>query len=269
MLFLRLLFLLVLSLFIYGCSPVWNSPNNMELMEEEILFSSFASPPKNLDPVISYNSNEWVFSSQILEPLLQYHYFKIPYQIEPLTLAKMPKIIFLNAQQQPVKNDEKIVYTRYYFTIKDNIYYQPHPAFAKDNSGNFVYHNLSAKDVRGIRSPLDFNSDATRLLTVDDYIYAIKRMAIKQNHSPILTSMQRFIVGLETYSKEVSKQFDLSQDYTLKNNNISGVVRTSDTEFSILINGVYPQFIYWLTMNFFAPMPWEVIAFYNQQETFA
>ena len=34
--------------------------------------------------------------------------------------------------------------------------------------------------------------------------------------------------------------------------------------YRIRLKGKYPQFAYWLAMPFFAPMPWEAEAFYNQ-----
>ena len=34
--------------------------------------------------------------------------------------------------------------------------------------------------------------------------------------------------------------------------------------FRIRIRGKYPQFLYWLAMPFFAPMPWEAERFYSQ-----
>lgn len=265
MLFLRLFIATFLLILLSACSQVWNNPHEDGLQSKDILFTAFSSRPKHLDPVVSYSENEWTFNSQIYEPLLQYSYLKVPYQLEPLTLAKMPEKEYLSADKQIIANTSDAAYTRYTFKIKENIYYQPHPAFAKTRDGKFLFHDLTNKAVADIKSPIDFNSKATRKLIVDDYIYAIKRMAVKRNKSPILTSMNQFIVGLENYSTNTSKEFDLKEDYQLKNHNIIGVKKLSDTEFSITIKGIYPQFVYWLSMNFFAPIPWEAVAFYDQR----
>ena len=265
MLFLRLFIATFLLILLSACSQVWNNPHEDGLQSKDILFTAFSSRPKHLDPVVSYSENEWTFNSQIYEPLLQYSYLKVPYQLEPLTLAKMPEKEYLSADKQIIANTSDAAYTRYTFKIKGNIYYQPHPAFAKTRDGKFLFHDLTNKAVADIKSPIDFNSKATRKLIVDDYIYAIKRMAVKRNKSPILTSMNQFIVGLENYSTNISKEFDLKEDYQLKNHNIIGVKKLSDTEFSITIKGIYPQFVYWLSMNFFAPIPWEAVAFYDQR----
>ena len=35
--------------------------------------------------------------------------------------------------------------------------------------------------------------------------------------------------------------------------------------YQIKLKGFYPQFIYWLAMPFFAPIPWEAVYFYSQK----
>jgi len=261
MLFVRLI---GLTFLLSSCSNIWNNPHDIAMLKDEILFSSFASPPKHLDPVISYNANEWSFISQVYEPLVQYNYLQIPYKLEPLTLQFMPRVSYLDSNQQPVQQSKQAAFTKYTFTLKKDIYYQPHPAFAMNSKKEFIFHNLTDNQIKKIDSPFDFATQATRKLSVDDYIYAIKRMAIKQNNSPILASMNQIVVGLESYSNKISNQFDISADYPLNKLDISGVKKHSDRQFSILIKGTYPQFVYWLSMNFFAPIPWEAMAFYDQ-----
>jgi len=231
-----------------------NSPYRSEDIEDKSLFTSFSSPPKHLDPVVSYSSNEWVIISQIYEPPLQYNYIKRPYTLEPLTLERMPEVIYLDKDERVVdKNNSNLKYTKYIFKLKDNIYYQNHPAFLKEN--------WSIK--RDFKLLTDLKS-STRKLSANDYIYAIKRMALRQNHSPILDIMREYIVGLDSYSKMVTKLYK-NRDFDLRDYNISGVKLIDNLTFSITIEGKYPQFLYWLSMNFFAPIPWEAEKFYNQK----
>ncbi len=63
----------------------------------------------------------------------------------------------------------------------------------------------------------------------------------------------------------VSELFKKNRDIDLRDYNISGFKLIDDFTFSIRIKGRYPQFLYWLTMNFFAPIPWEAERFYNQE----
>ena len=46
---------------------------------------------------------------------------------------------------------------------------------------------------------------------------------------------------------------------------MSGLEVLDQQRYRIRVEGVYPQFIYWLSMPFFAPIPWEADRFYAQQ----
>lgn len=250
---------------VLGCeSSRWNSPYDVEKAQEPILFSSFSSKPKHLDPVVSYNANEWAILSQVVEPPLQYHYFKRPYTLEPLTLSEMPEVRFLDSQGQVVSDSvpHQIAYSEYIFKLKPNIFFQPHPAFVKNKMGELVLQDLSETQLKAIETMADFETLSTRRLTAEDYAYAIKRMALTQNHSPVLGTLQNYIVGLKTFSEKLSPQSPSVAQ--LREAAISGVQVDSETQWRIRIKGVYPQFLYWLSMNFFAPVPWEAEVFFDQ-----
>lgn len=287
-------------IFLMSLQPIyaqWNNPYSADKTEQKTLFSSFSTPPKHLDPVRSYSSNEWAIISQIYEPPLQYHYFKRPYQLESLTLSKLPEVTYLNQQLQIIPEEEaasrsdEIAYSEYLFTLRDDVVYQPHPAFVKKINGEYRYHSLDKilqkwqkypkrnaekiDNILGVKSVSDFTEQSYRHLTSDDYIYAIKRMGLRQNHSPILDTMAQYIVGLKDFSEAVSRAYQTYlQDnqlkakeafFDLRTHQISGVQKISDHQFSIRIYGRYPQFLYWLSMNFFAPIPWEADRFYKQK----
>ena len=261
-------------------AAIWNSP--YVTADKDTLYTSFSSPPKHLDPVVSYNSNEWTFLSQVYEPPLQYHYLKRPYTLEPLTLSSMPTIHYFDKSGQRIidieNSNKNVAFSEYYFELKPNIQFYPHPAFAKEGN-SYIYHDLASDskgvDLDGIKSVYDFEKLEKRNLIAADYVYAIKRMALRQNHSPVYDSMKAYIVGLEAFSKEVTDAFKAQlkkQDSTSKSSyfplndyELSGVKALDETRFKIRIKGQYPQFLYWLTMNFFAPIPWEADKFYKQE----
>ncbi|MDG4812717.1 ABC transporter substrate-binding protein [Hydrogenovibrio sp. 3SP14C1] len=247
-----------------GCEQSrWNSPYELGLAKQPTLFSSFSSKPKHLDPVISYNANEWSIIGQVYEPPLQYHYLKRPYSLEPLTLQSMPEVTFLNEQGQPISKDSTdIAFSEYTLYLNPSIRYQPHPAFVKDITGHLTFANLSADKLSDITTMEDFKQTDTRLLMAEDYAYAIKRMAVQLNNSPILGTMKRLIVGLSDFSEQVS--LSPVKPQALQKMKITGVQVVSGSELKIRIYGKYPQFLYWLSMNFFAPIPWEAEVFYNQ-----
>lgn len=267
--YLKNILIFVFLLTLVGCDANrWNSPYEVEKAQQPILFSSFSAKPKHLDPVVSYNANEWAILSQVVEPPLQYHYLKRPYTLEPLTLSEMPELRYLDTQGQLVADanadivPDSVAYTEYVFRLTPNILFQPHPAFVKNEKGELALSHLTESQLASIETMADFQLQATRPLNAHDYVYAIKRMALTQNHSPILGTMQPLIVGLKSFSEQMSSQTPSVDE--LRSAKISGVSVDSETQWRIKIKGVYPQFLYWLSMNFFAPIPWEAEVFFNQ-----
>lgn len=262
--------LLLFSLNIFAYAGVWNNPHDSKKVETETLFSSFSLPLKKLDPVRSYNAVEWAVISQIYEPPLQYNYLKRPYALEPLTLVQMPQIRYLDKEGREVDMDSKdLMYSQYRLELREDIRYQNHPAFVKHKDGGLKYGQLSEDALKKIDSIDDFKDVASRRLLASDYVYAIKRMAVRQNHSPILDTMMAYIVGLEKFSQEITQivkeKNKIGQWTDLRDYTIEGVDAISDTVLTIKIKGKYPQFSYWLSMNFFAPIPWEADLFYHQR----
>ncbi len=266
--------LLLLSVSTVTLATSWNSPYSNVDSSQQTFYTSFSSPPKHLDPVISYNSNEWAILGQVYEPPLQYHYLKRPYTLEPLTLVKMPAVKYLDQSNKEVAEDGEVAFTEYLFQLKPGIRFQPHPAFVKDANG-FLYHQLNVEQLKLINTIFDFKKLGTRQLVAADYVYALKRMALRQNHSPIYDSMKTYIVGLQAFSEQVTKAFSQQLEaensksqysyFPLNDYRISGVEVLDELRFKIRIHGKYPQFLYWLTMNFFAPIPWEADQFYKQK----
>jgi ABC-type transport system substrate-binding protein len=217
--------------------------------------------------VVSYSSNEWAIIGNIYEPPLQYNYLKHPYTLEPLTLKKMPTITYLDRDENQIEEGGEVAFSEYRLEIREDIAYQNHPAFVKKSDGSLLYGALDAEALVQIESLDDFEHRANRYLTAADYAYAIKRMAVRQYHSPILDNMQQYIVGLEKFSKEITQiaKDKKGEIFDLRPYPISGVKVVDEQTLIIKIKGKYPQFQYWLTMYFFAPIPWEADLFYQQQ----
>lgn len=231
---------------------------------QSVLYSSFSERPRHLDPAKSYSSNEYVFIAQIYEPPFQYHFLKRPYELEPLTATRMPEIIYLDSSEKVLDKDagaDEIAFSDYIIEIKPEIYYQPHPALVKNKQGQYLYHHLTPDQLAKIKQLSDFNQTGTRELTAADYVHEIKRLVHPQISSPIAELMKQHIVGLGDYAETIKNQPLME----LNDFAISGVEVLDKYRYKIRIKGKYPQFIYWLAMPFFAPMPWEADAFYSQQ----
>ena len=238
-------------------------------MGKPIIYSAFTGRPKHLDPAQAYSENEYAFIAQIYQPPLQSDYLKRPYTLVPQAASEMPAVRYYDKDNLLLPHDApagKIAYSVYEIHLRTDLKYQPHPALAKDSSGKPLYMSLTGQDLSGIHSLADFRHTGTRAVTAADYVYQIKRLARPDLYSPIFGVMAQYIVGLKQYAKtlnETRKMHPLGwlnlNDYPL-----SGVQVVDKHTYRIRIRGKYPQFIYWLAMPFFAPMPWEAERFYAQ-----
>ena len=232
-----------------GCSgTVWNDPHPVADRNANVLYSVFVERPKHLDPAQSYASDEAVFTRQIYEPPLQYHYLKRPYTLMPLAATGVPE----------PKEIEGGKFTVYEIRIKPGIRFQPHPAF------NPKHQALDRKTIEQLRRPYDLPDPASRELEADDYIYQIKRLAHPRVHSPIFGLMAQYIVGLREYAERLKKAEKEGEWLDLRKFPLEGVERVDAYTYRVKLIGRYPQFVYWLAMPFFAPVPWEVEKFFHQ-----
>ncbi len=266
----------ILLVLLSGCDQTaLNSPYSRAESEQNVVYSSFSERPKHLDPVRSYSSNEYAFIGQIYEPLLQYHYLKRPYQLIPLAAEEVPVPRYLNSSGATLQADateKDIAISEYQINVRQGVKYQPHPAFAKDGNGAFVYHNLSADVISSVNKLSDFPESGSREMTAADYIYQIKRLANPRLHSPIAGTIGQYIIGFKEFGKKVEaatsklqKETGLEKPYVdLRSIQMEGVQQTSRYSFKIRVRGKYPQLVYWMAMPFFSSMPWEADLFYSQ-----
>ena len=234
-----------------GCDSQLNNPYGETDKNQSVLYESFTERPKHLDPVAAYSANEYAIIGQVYEPPLQYHYLKRPYELIPLSAEKMPTVRYLNANGEPlmqVTDENQIAFTDYIIDIKQHVKFQPHPAFAKDAQDHYVYHSINDAQLASVNAIGDFTQTGTRELTAEDYVYQIKRLANPKLQSPVAEMMKNYIVNFEQFAEPAEFGAQVINRY----------------QYKIRIKGKSPQFMFWLAMPFFAPMPWEADAFYNQ-----
>lgn len=277
----RLGWLGLLASLLGGCDVV-NAPVNHEQLGRNILFTSYSETPKHLDSTASYSNNETPWTYAVYEPPLKYHYLKRPYELVPRTLEAMPLTTYFDKAGAVLPADAPgalIARSVIEMRVKPGIRYQPHPAFATDEAGRLRYHALSAADLADKRSPGDFSHTGTRELLAADYAYAIRRLATPRILSPAFGFLSDHITGLKAYgerirqvnnamkqgrsARETGKFGDLPW-LDFRQHDFPGVEVVDSHNLRIHINGKYPQFKYWLAMTFFAPLAWEVDAFYSQ-----
>ena len=268
-------FCLLCGMLLMSCEQqAWNNPYPVSENGQNILYSSFDAKPNHLDPAQSYVANEISFTGQIYEPPLQYHYLKRPYELIPLTATGIPKPVYIGKDGQRLPDSapvDAIAFTLYDVTIQKGIHYQPHPAFARDDKDTYRYHTLSGDQLDRIYTLADFKHTDTRELVADDYVYQIKRLAHPKLHSPIFGLMSAYIADLAEYSEHLQRAVATQavankEGYYLDLNQhpFAGAQAIDRYTYRIKLKGKYPQMIYWLTMPFFAPVPWEADRFYSQ-----
>ncbi|MFT3850739.1 MAG: ABC transporter substrate-binding protein [Propionivibrio sp.] len=253
-----------------ACGYPQNDPYPADERGRNTLYTAFTERPKHLDPARSYSEDESVFTAQIYEAPLQYHYLKRPYTLVPAAAEAVPHARYLDAAGQVLPDDAPagtIARSVYEIRIRPGIRYQPHPAFAVDAAGQPVYPALDRRALAGIDTLSDFEKTGARELVADDYIYQIKRLAHPRLHSPIYGMMAERIVGLKALGEALQNTAKDTPDdawLDLERFPLEGVTRVDRYTYRIAINGKYPQFLYWLAMPFFAPVPREVDRFYSQ-----
>src|SRR5581483_3615407 len=154
----------------------------------------------------------------------------------------------------------KVAYTLYDVHIRPGIRYQPHPAFARTRDGRPRYIGLGPGELARYRDLKDLRETGTRELIAQDYVYEIKRLAHPWLHSPIYGLMAEYIVGLKEYAERLqaaAKGAPRDAYLDLDRFDIEGVQATDRYSYRIRIRGKYPQFLYWLAMPFFSPVPQE------------
>ena len=259
-----------------GCN---NSPLPVGAAESNTLYTSMIeNTPRHLDPTASYWSNDTPATYQIYEPLYGYHYLKRPFTLVPKTATEIVKPQYLDKDGQPLPADapgELVAESVYDVRIKPGIQFQPHPAFAKDEQGNYRYHAMKPGELGDRLTPLDFEHTGTRELVAEDFVYALKRHATTRITTPIAGIFSEYVIGLKDYMALVkAEDAKLRQGLDPANLDkpfldfrkwpLAGATAPEKHLLRIRIKGKYPQWSYWMSMTFVAPIPWEADAFYAQ-----
>jgi ABC-type transport system substrate-binding protein len=259
-----------------GCD---NSPWEAGADSTNTIFSAMVeNSPRHMDPTASYWSNDTTFTYQIYEPLYGYHYLKRPFQLMGKAAQEVVKPRYLDKDGKPLADDvpgDQVAESVYDIPIKHGILYQPHPCFAKDEHGNYVYHDMKPGDLHGRYSPMQFEKQGTRELVADDFVYALKRHATTRTTTPIYGIFSEYVLGLKEYGPLIKAEDKklraglepASQDLPFldfRKYPLAGATAPDKYTFRVRIKGKYPQWSYWMAMTFMAPVPWEADKFYAQ-----
>ncbi|GAA0745352.1 ABC transporter substrate-binding protein [Ideonella azotifigens] len=256
-----------------------NSPFPLGAEKENTLFYAFEErSPRYLDPVASYSNPESAFTMAIYEPLYGYHYLKRPYELEGKAAAKVVKPRYLDAAGHELPADaaaEHIAESVYDIPIRHGMRYAPHPAFAKDAQGQYLYHHMTRAQVGEKHSPWEFEHTDTREVEAEDFVYTLKRHATTRIEAPVFAVFAEYVLGLKDYAELIKKEdakllAGLPEDLQdkpfldFRKWPLAGAQALDKYTLRVRLKGKYPQWNYWMALPFVAPLPWEADAFYSQ-----
>src|SRR5580765_1638241 len=262
-----------------GLAACDNSPNPKGSAATNTLFVAFQErSPRHLDPTASYAVNEVPYMYAVYEPPYAYHYLKRPYLVVPKAAEALAEPRYLDKNGKPLPADapgELVAESVYDVPIKHGMRYAPHPAFAKDANGAYLYHALSADETRDKHTPFDFAQIGTREVVADDFVYALERHATPRIETPIFGIFSEYVIGLKDYAKLIRAEDQKLRQGTdpaaldkpfldFRKYPLAGAVALDKYTYRIRLKGKYPQWKYWMTMTFTAPVPWEADKFYAQ-----
>ena len=222
---------------------------------------------KTLDPAIAYYEHEGAILDNIVEPLFEYHYLKRPYELKPLLAEEIPQPAYFAKDGRRLPDDAPdgdIARVEYIVKLRPDVFYQPHPCFAKDADGMLLYSLDSTAIPAKCRTPNDFPETASRMVVAEDFKVALTRICDPRVASPVYSSFSGFIAGMEECSAELEKLGDGEIDY--RKVPFEGVQTVDERTLKIVLKRKYPQALCWMAMHFFSPMPWEALEFYALQK---
>jgi ABC-type transport system substrate-binding protein len=256
-----------------------NSPWEQGAERQNLIHSAMLeNTPRHLDPTASYWNNDTAVTYQVYEPLYGYHYLKRPITLVPKAAAEVVKPKYFDKDGKPLPDDasgEQVALSVYDVPIKPGIRYAPHPAFATNAQGDYLYHHMKPGELGERRTPLAFEHSGSRELVAEDFVYAIKRHATTRITAPIYGIFSEYVLGLKEYGDLIKHEdaklrqgldpASLDKPFLdFRRWPLEGAQALDKHLLRIKIRGKYPQWKYWMQMTFLAPVPWEADAFYAQ-----
>lgn len=211
--------------------------------ENKVIFSAMSDDPRTLDPTRVGDTASNAIASNIHDTAYEFHYLKRPLTIIPSMATSLPI-------QGTTTFQGRQVHT-FRFSIKKGLRFADDACFA---------------DGRG------------REITIDDFIYAIKRTAdnaLDPFGMPLLAGK---VIGFDEFSAALDKAHEA--DAKVKRSGgegsgeeldkamakeIPGVRRIDDRTIELLLSEEYPQVIYYFALVGGSPIPKECTAYYNGQ----
>lgn len=207
-------------------------------------YAAFDELPRDLDPQRSYTADDGLLLSLCYEGLLQYDYLKRPLELIPELATEVPTA-------QPLKNAEGVITgVLYQFTIQEGAFFIDDPCFPEGKG---------------------------REMTAKDFEYAFQRVADPSVNNPVFDNIA-YIAGMRDMrkrieairkasgvtSKDKGKPKRTTAEMYAEAGGIEGIRLTGSHSLDIVLEGEYPQILYWLAMRFVSAVPHEAVDYYYE-----
>lgn len=247
---------------------------------ENTLFTTFNAEIRSLDPSAVNFTHESAVLDNIMEAPLAYHYLKRPYTLVPMMLEALPEARYYDREGRVLEGDPDpslVARTEYTLNIRPGILYQPHPCFAGD----------SAATCDSPGTPWDFGPLSQREATAEDFVVSLSRLCDPRSGCTVFAQLAGFIEGLHECRRELSEEIRRLDARRLESGETpseiasapsipdyrriapAGIEALDSHTVRYTLSRKYPQFLYWLTMHYFAPIPYETFEFHGRPDVIA
>ena len=189
-----------------------------------VAFNTYPAKIKSKDPASCGDTLSAAFQGYVYEGLYCYDYFARPLKLVPQLAESMPEV-----------SKDNLVYT---FKLKKGVKYHRNACFGVKNG-----------------------EPQTRTVKAEDFVLAFKRIA--DSHMSVdlaLTFVEDKIVGLREY-RDKTKRYDPG-DFSRYDLPMEGVKALDEHTLQIRLSKPFPQFIYVLAVNCYAPVPRELVDYW-------
>jgi len=211
-------------------APFWllEEENTSQFEGKIVEYTTYTAKIDSIDPATCGNTPSARIQGGFYEGLYTYHYLKRPLEVIPDLAASMPEI-----------SDDGLTYT---VKLRKNVKYFRNPCFGRESGGEHEYK--------------------TRTVTADDVVLAYKRVGdFHVNTRLSLAFLQGKILGMDEYRRK-TRSYAPGDFSRYKKEDLPGVVALDEHTVQFKLNGIFTQLIYVLAMQFYAPIPHEVISYH-------
>jgi len=223
-------FYIIAALFTLGlaATPFWllRSEDISRFEGKTVLYNIYPSKVNSVDPVTCGDTMSAAIQGNFYEGLYTYHYLKRPMEVIPQLADGMPVI-----------SEDGLTYT---VKLKKGVRYFRNPCFGKESDDRWK----------------------NRTVTAEDFVLAFKRVGDYHVNTRLsLAFVQDKILGMDEYRKK-TRNYAPGDFSRYENEDLPGVKAIDEHTLQFKLAKPFPQLIFVLAMQCYAPMPREVISYH-------